>query len=71
MSIQARNPCKFCKPPTRYPGCHGECEKHQAWITEFRELQEQIYAERNKRIKLDKYEKENALKIRKRTRKEK
>lgn len=22
--------CKDCIPPTRYPGCHGDCEKYKA-----------------------------------------
>ena len=32
--IRDANPCLCCKPPERYPGCHGKCEKHAAWKAE-------------------------------------
>ncbi len=27
--------CHFCKPPTRYPGCHSECPYYQADIAKY------------------------------------
>ena len=22
------NPCRYCEPPNRYPGCHSKCEAY-------------------------------------------
>lgn len=70
-SIYAKNPCRHCKPPERYPGCHGVCDKRQEWIKEFRDKQDQIYTEKNKVARLDTYEKDMATKRKKRNGKEK
>lgn len=71
QSIYAKNPCRHCKPPARYPGCHGECEKRAEWIGELREAQNQVYAQRNKERKLDQFTKDNIVKTLKRIGKEK
>ena len=26
--------CRDCKPPTRFPGCHGSCPYYQKWKKE-------------------------------------
>lgn len=66
--IYKMNPCMNCEKPIRHPGCHSNCEKHAEWQGKLREKQDQIYEEKNKISRLDSYEKDMAVKRKKRTR---
>lgn len=28
------NPCRYCTPPKRNPGCHDRCPERDAWVAE-------------------------------------
>lgn len=51
MSIKC---CKDCVPPTRYPGCHSECEEYIKQKKEMQMVNEKI-REYNKGKHLGKY----------------
>ena len=42
------NPCRYCVPPKRQPGCHAWCEDGIAWGKEYHAKQERIKAEKQK-----------------------
>lgn len=44
------NPCKYCIPPERFPGCHAHCAKYRKW----KELHDAI-RERERKEKASEY----------------
>ena len=28
------NPCRYCKPPERRPGCHDTCKQRADWLAD-------------------------------------
>lgn len=43
-----QNPCRYCVPPTRKPGCHSQCSKYIAWKKDYDKVKEKIRKERDK-----------------------
>lgn len=39
MGMFDNNPCRGCEE--RYPGCHAECERHEAWKARMKEIKEE------------------------------
>ena len=65
--IYKENPCIDCEKPIRHPGCHGSCKMREEWLGKLNATKDQIYSEKNKISKLDSYEKDMAVKRKKRT----
>lgn len=42
--------CKFCEPPTRYPGCHSKCEKYLEWKKEIERKKSDFKRVKNEEI---------------------
>lgn len=35
-------PCKDCKPPDRYPGCHSHCDDYKSWKDEDSQIKQAL-----------------------------
>lgn len=33
--MQGAECCRYCKPPKRTPGCHGQCPEYKKWRAEY------------------------------------
>lgn len=42
------NPCRYCVPPTRKPGCHSQCPEYIAWKKDHDKVKEKIRKEKEK-----------------------
>lgn len=62
-------PCKECKPPKRYPGCHAHCEEGKAWDEKLQEEKEKIRKIKNKEKLIGEYKIEMRVKAFKKRRK--
>lgn len=63
------SPCKECKPPKRYPGCHDHCEEGLAWDEKVKEEKEKIRKIKNKEKLIGEYKIEMRVKAFKKRRK--
>ena len=43
-----QNPCKYCVPPARKPGCHSQCSEYIAWKKDYDKVKEKIRKEKDK-----------------------
>ena len=48
MLHRNQNPCRYCVPPTRKPGCHSRCPEYIAWKKDHDEVKERIRKEKEK-----------------------
>ena len=42
MLHRNQNPCRYCVPPTRKPGCHSRCPEYIAWKKDHDKVKEKI-----------------------------
>ena len=62
-------PCKDCKPPKRYPGCHSVCEEGKAWEEKLKEEKERIQKIKAFNKLMDEHRIESCAKARRKRRK--
>jgi len=48
MLHRNQNPCRYCVPPTRKPGCHSWCPEYIAWKKDHDKVKEKIRKEKEK-----------------------
>ncbi len=46
--IYQGNPCRFCEPPRRHPGCYADCEVYKQWKRDVSERKKKVLEARTR-----------------------
>lgn len=48
MGMYDKCPCRYCVPPKRHLGCHGDCLEKKQWDQDLSEIKKTIYEDKER-----------------------